>query len=190
VLNALTQNAGAPPNPSLVRQFLDGETASSATSLQMTAKDSSADERLIKDSGRPFLEGILAAPICYTHGTLRRISDWCAAKRPDLRLHFAKTGTRGTGARDPSAHDTVDLWVAGGLQFTNGAAYSYVILIGTGTPSQPWARDLYAGSASELVLRVLLEDLAEHAKGAAETAPSVPAREAALTSTIADPKPQ
>ena len=109
---------------------------------------------------------------------------------PDLRLHFAKTGTRGTGTRDPRAHDTVDLWVAGGLQFTNGAAYSYVILIGTGSPAQPWARDLYAGSASELVLRVLLEDLAKHAQGAGEAAPAAGAREASLTGHSADTNPQ
>ena len=45
-----------------------------------------------------------------------------------MRLHFAKTGTQVTADRDA----TVDTWIAGGLQFANGAAYSYVVLVGTG----------------------------------------------------------
>jgi hypothetical protein len=53
----------------------------------------------------------------------------------------------------------VDLWVAGGIKFANGPAYSYVLVIGSGSPSEPWARDLYAGQVAEPLLRVLLEDL-------------------------------
>lgn len=87
-----------------------------------------------------------------------------------MRLHFAKTGTRGTGASDPQAHDTVDLWVSGGIQFETGPAYSYVILIGTGNPGRPWARDLYAGSVTEPLIRVLLEDLANLAARKGQTA--------------------
>ena len=114
----------------------------------------------VHKSGRKLLEALLSAPLCNRHGTLRRISDWCARKRPDVKLHFAKTGTRGTGALEPGADDTVDLWVAGGIQFATGPAYSYVVLIGTGNPSQPWARELYSGVVAEPLLRLLLEDLA------------------------------
>jgi len=32
-------------------------------------------------------------------------------------------------------------------------------VIGSGSPSEPWARDLYAGQVAERLLRVLLEDL-------------------------------
>jgi hypothetical protein len=90
---------------------------------------------------------------------LKRLSDWCAANRKNVALHFAKTGTRGTGAADPAAYDTVDLWVAGGIKFNSGASYSYVLLIGTGSPAHPWARDLYAGQVAEPLLRVPLQDL-------------------------------
>jgi len=37
---------------------------------------------------------------------------------------------------DPNA--TVDVWTTGGLQFSNGAAYSYVVLVGTGSVREPW----------------------------------------------------
>ena len=76
------------------------------------------------------------------------------------RLHFAKTGT--SVSLDPNA--TVDTWASGGLQFANGAAYSYVVMVGTGTASKPWARDLHAAQIAAPLLDVLLHDLAEHAK--------------------------
>jgi hypothetical protein len=114
---------------------------------------------IAKPEGRAALHDFLTAPVCYRHGTMRQLSDWCAANREGVSLHFAKTGTRGTGAADPAADDTVDLWVAGGIQFESGAAYSYVVVVGTGTPAQPWARDLYSGQIAEPLVRVLLEDL-------------------------------
>ncbi|ODA66010.1 Transglycosylase [Methyloligella halotolerans] len=114
---------------------------------------------IAKPSARAGLRDFLTAPVCYAHGTMRHLSDWCAANRKGVSLHFAKTGTRGTGAADPNADDTVDLWVAGGIQFETGAAYSYVVVVGTGTPAQPWARDLYSGQIAEPLVRVLLEDL-------------------------------
>ena len=124
----------------------------------------------IKAGAAPLLKALLSAPVCYRHGTLRRVSDWCADKRADVALHFAKTGTRGTGALTADADDTVDLWVAGGIQFEAGPAYSYVILVGTGNPNRPWGRDLYAGSVTEPLLRALLEDLAKLAVKKDETA--------------------
>ena len=118
-------------------------------------------ESLVTDRSHAGLKDFLSAPICYKFGTLKRLSDWCAKDRDDIRLHFAKTGTWGTGAYDRNADDTVDLWVAGGVAFASGPAYSYVILVGTGSPSTAWARDLYAGVVTEPLLRVLLEDLAD-----------------------------
>lgn len=153
VLSALTGDERAPRPPSLL-QF---ETRS------LSGAPSAPLERLIKPDGRPLLARLLAAPICYRHGTLSHLGDWCAARRSDLSLHFAKTGTRGTGARAHDAYDTVDLWVAGGMQFKSGGAFSYVVLIGTGNPSRPWARDLYAGAVSGPLLRLLYKDLAEEA---------------------------
>lgn len=120
---------------------------------------------LIKRSSTPLIKTLLQAPLCYqiggvSHGTLKSLSHWCAARRGDLRLHFAKTGTQ--VASDPNA--TVDAWVSGGLQFANGAAYSYVVVVGTGSASQPWATGLHAAQVAAPLVDTLLKDLAEHAK--------------------------
>src|SRR5207249_4718817 len=111
------------------------------------------------------LKALLQAPLCYAHGgvqhgTLKSLAAWCSDKRTDLKLHFAKTGT--SVGLDVNA--TVDTWIAGGLQFANGAAYSYVVLIGTGNPAQPWARSLHAAQVGVPLLEMLLEDLKEHAR--------------------------
>jgi penicillin-binding protein 1A len=121
--------------------------------------------RIIRSEGRPLLKALLQAPLCYTHGgvqhgTLKSLGAWCADKRSDLKLHFAKTGT--SVGVDPNA--TVDTWIAGGVQFANGAAYSYIVLVGTGSPSQPWARSLHAAQVNVPLLEILLDDLKEHAR--------------------------
>lgn len=157
VLAALTDETGAIPEIS---------TPTLVQAIDRTAPPETVEEGLratpnpIRAEARDTLKTLLSAPLCNRFGTLHYVNDWCAERRKDVRLHFAKTGTRGTGASDPQAPDTVDLWVSGGIQFETGPAYSYVILIGTGNPSRPWARDLYAGSAAEPLLRILLEDLA------------------------------
>ena len=94
------------------------------------------------------------------HGTLKSLGAWCAEKRNDLRLHFAKTGT----SVGVDINATVDTWITGGLQFSNGAAYSYVVLVGTGNPSQSWARSLHSAQVGVPLLEVLLGDLKEHAR--------------------------
>jgi hypothetical protein len=33
------------------------------------------------------------------------------------------------------------------------------VVVGTGSPAHPWARDLYAGQVAEPLVRILLEDL-------------------------------
>jgi hypothetical protein len=134
-------------------------------------------DTIIRRGGRAFLRTMLEAPLCYAPGgrptgTLRSLKDWCAGRRKELRLHFAKTGTQVT--EDPDA--TVDAWIAGGLQFSNGAAYSYVVVVGTGSASEPWARKLHAAQVAAPLLEVLLEDLEADAKTRAPTTVSLPKR--------------
>ena len=121
--------------------------------------------RLIQRRAAPLLRALLSAPLCYTAGgasvgTLKSLSAWCATRRPGLALHFAKTGTQVTA--DPNA--TVDVWATGGLQFANGAAYSYVVLVGTGSGQQPWANKVHAADAAAPLLNILLADLEAHAR--------------------------
>lgn len=88
-----------------------------------------------------------------------------------------KTGTQVT--QDPDA--SIDTWITGGLQFTNGAAYSYVVLVGTGSVREPFARKLHAADMTPLA-EMLLAELESHAKANPEPkllpprpAPSSPA---------------
>ena len=79
----------------------------------------------------------------------------------------------------------MDAWIAGGLQFANGAAYSYVVLVGTGSTSEPWAHNVHAAKVASPLLETLLADLAEHAKrnpdpGALPARPAVAAAPATL----------
>ena len=168
ILQALS--AGTPGEfvlrpPTLVRTFhQNGASASDAATEIPAGNAKDAIPSPIRAEGRTLLRDLLSAPLCYRHGTLRRLADWCATSRSDIRLHFAKTGTRGTGASDAEADDTVDLWVAGGIRFAAGPAFSYVVLVGTGNPNAPWGRDLYAGSVAEPLVRALLDNLAVLAK--------------------------
>ncbi len=169
VLAALTEQGGRPVRPpSLVRTY-DFVTKAHADAF---ARDTSSDivpSKLIRKDAAPMLKALLQAPLCYQTGgapagTLKVVSGWCAERRADLRLHFAKTGTMVTA--DPNA--TVDNWIGGGLQFQNGAAYSYVVLIGTGSAREPWATNVHAAQTGARLLKVMLEDLAVHAKGNAQ----------------------
>jgi hypothetical protein len=124
-----------------------------------------APDKFIRRGGRGLLRALLQAPLCYQAagkptGTLKSLSAWCASRHPGLRLHFAKTGTQVT--TDPDA--TVDAWIAGGLQFGNGAAYSYVVVVGTGSARDPWARNLHSAQIAAPLLETLLTDLEADAK--------------------------
>ena len=90
------------------------------------------------------------------------------ARRPGVKLHFAKTGTQVTEDVDA----TVDAWIAGGLQFANGAAYSYVVVVGTGSAREPWARNLHAAQVAVPLLDALLTDLEAEATGQARATPA------------------
>lgn len=109
------------------------------------------------------IQTLLSAPLCYeayktSHGTLKALSQWCAGRKSNVRLHFAKTGTQVT--EDPDA--SIDAWITGGVQFTNGAAYSYVVLVGTGSVRQPFARKLHGADITPLA-EALLKNLEQHA---------------------------
>lgn len=165
VLAALLKKSLTPVKlPSLVKSY---DYTRPEHALAATAMESTTDivpNAVIKRHATPLLKSLLEAPLCYTAGgapagTLKVLSHWCAARKPGLRLHFAKTGTQVT--HDPN--QTVDTWITGGIQFTNGAAYSYVMLVGTGNPNEPWATQLHAAQVAPL-LEALLDDLSEHAK--------------------------
>ncbi|GJM03994.1 MAG: hypothetical protein DHS20C08_24950 [Rhodomicrobium sp.] len=115
---------------------------------------------VIRPAARQRVKEFLSAPLCYAkgksrHGTLKSASNWCAARRKDVKLHFAKTGTQVTS--DPDA--TVDVWVTGGIQFTNGKSYSYVITVGTGNRNRAWSRKLHSAQIGAPLLQALLKEL-------------------------------
>ena len=68
---------------------------------------------------------------------------------------------------------TVDAWIAGGLQFSNGAAYSYVVVVGTGSAREPWARNLHAAQVAVPLLDALLTDLEAEVTGRKPTPAAV-----------------
>jgi membrane peptidoglycan carboxypeptidase len=151
--------------PTLIATYDYTQKGQGGAGIAAEARPAVIPKSLIRPSAVWLIRSLLEAPLCYqaggqSYGTLKSISQWCGRRRGDLRLHFAKTGT--SVALDPNA--TVDTWVSGGLQFTNGAAYSYVVLVGTGTASKPWARDLNAAQVAAPLVDVLLRDLADHAK--------------------------
>ena len=158
---------GASPvkTPSLIRtyDYTNGDAAAGAAAQPDAGRI--VPDKLIRRGGRPLLRALLQAPLCYQAGgrpagTLKSLSAWCASRHPGLRLHFAKTGTQVTA--DPDA--TVDAWIAGGLQFGNGAAYSYVVVVGTGSARDPWARNLHSAQLAAPLLETLLIDLEADAK--------------------------
>ena len=172
VLAALTGEGARPvPMPTLVRRFDHDASAAEAQGGAITPS------RLVRPHGVPFVRAMLQAPLCYrhqgaAHGTLKSLAHWCAADRPGVRLHFAKTGTDTT--EDPN--QTVDTWIAGGLQFASGNAYSYVVLVGTGSTAEPFGRSLHAAQVATPLLDVLLADLeaAQSRRSAAGEAPKAP----------------
>lgn len=161
MLNALIEKGNrAVKPPSLIRAY-DYTRPEAADAAHLQGNEI-VPNTLIRRGAHGLLKALLQAPLCYTvgkepTGTLKSLSHWCASRRNDLRLHFAKTGTMVTA----DANATVDAWITGGLQFSNGAAYSYVVLVGTG--HENWARSVHGAQVTPL-LETLLQDLAGHAK--------------------------
>ncbi|MEI9900777.1 MAG: transglycosylase domain-containing protein [Hyphomicrobium sp.] len=146
--------------------------------------------RILRAGGRGFVRSVLQGPLCYEAGgkptgTLKDLSRWCAARHPGIRLHFAKTGTQVTEDIDA----TVDAWIAGGLQFSTGAAYSYVVVVGTGSAREPWARNLHAAQVAVPLLDALLADLEAEATGKRAPAAAI-AKPAAASATTAKKPPK
>ncbi|CAN1723912.1 Glycosyl transferase family 51 [Hyphomicrobium sp. 1Nfss2.1] len=171
VLASLIGRGASPlPMPTLVKGYdftsLDEDGAGQASG-------SIIPNKIIRAGGRPLVQALLQAPLCYEAGgrptgTLKDLSGWCARRHPGVKLHFAKTGTQVT--EDVSA--TVDAWITGGLQFSNGAAYSYVVVVGTGSSSAPWAHNLHAAQVAVPLLDALLKDLEAEATGKKRPAPA------------------
>ena len=165
VLAALLDKGGKPVKlPTLVRTY-DFTSRDAALAFGRDKSTDVVPNKLIRRDSHAMLKTLLQAPLCYTaggqsHGTLKGLAGWCAERRADLRLHFAKTGTHTTS--DPN--ESVDAWITGGLQFANGAAYSYVVLVGTGSTAEPFARNLHAAQVGVPLAAALLEDLQGHAK--------------------------
>jgi penicillin-binding protein 1A len=166
ILASLTGRGGTPQRlPTLVSSF-DFTNPRDAETYALQPRGELRPDHLIRPAAHNLLRALLEAPLCYEDkrgnriGTLNAIGDWCAARRASVKLHIAKTGT--TVTADPDA--TVDTWAAGGIQFASGAAYSYVVLVGTGDVGRPLGRRLHASQLAAPLLRVLLEDLENHAK--------------------------
>ncbi len=165
ILSSLTgQGHNRVPLPYMVRHFQKSGLENPYQKNRLTSELSSSTDilpnKVIRSYARTRLREFLQSPLCYNdgknrHGTLKKLSNWCAARRSDVKLHFAKTGTQVTV--DPD--ETVDVWLAGGIQFQNGKAYSYVITIGTGNRNRSFARKLHASQLGVPVLKTLLEDL-------------------------------
>ncbi len=164
ILGALLERGNVPVRaPSLVRTF--DYTSAEAQVLAGDGDAAVRPSQLIRADSHALLKTLLSAPLCYrhggtAHGTLKLLAPWCADGRADLKLHFAKSGTSVTTDADA----TVDTWTAGGIQFANGAAYSYVVMVGTGSAASTWARKMHAAQATTPLVAALLDDLKGHAK--------------------------
>ncbi len=116
--------------PTLIAAYDYTQKGQNGAGIAAEARPAIIPKSLIRPSAVWLIRSLLEAPLCYqtggqSYGTLSSLKQWCARRRGDLRLHFAKTGT--SVSLDPNA--TVDTWASGGLQFNNGAAYSYVVLV-------------------------------------------------------------
>ncbi len=188
ILAALTKDGDRPVRaPTLVQQYeFTTEDVREQFAERPEYEIKPAD--IIRPGSLAAIRSFLRAPLCYQnkgrqYGTLNRLKDWCAARRAGLKLHFAKTGTAVTA--DPDA--TTDTWVTGGMQFTNGARYSYVVVVGSGSATQPFARNLHSSQLVQPLLRILLEDLEDHAR---RNPPVRPVSHASLQNSVTVAKPK
>ena len=189
ILGALLERGNTPVRaPTLVRAF--DYISPGAQEAAQNGEAAITPTALIRSDSHGMLKSLLSAPLCYRFGgapfgTLKSLAIWCADGRNDLRLHFAKTGTSVT--TDPAA--TVDTWTAGGIQFANGAAYSYVVMVGTGSAQETWGRNMNSAQATAPLVAALLEDLKGHAK-AHPMAGLLPAPKIADAGKLLQPAPQ
>ena len=174
VLAALSGRAGqAIPAPSLVQNY-DFTSTTEEQSYQNAPRETVIAQDIIRRPAHAAIRAFLQAPLCYqsggrNHGTLRKLKEWCAPSRRGLALHFAKTGTAVAQDRD----STIDTWITGGLRFNNGAEYSYVVVVGTGSATKPIAHRLHSSQLAVPLLRVLLRDLEKHSRTYSKVAQKV-----------------
>lgn len=166
-LAALLDRGGTPVRPPSLAARYDFTTPEDRAQFEQQAGAAIVPSKLIRADAHPLLRALLKSPLCHQaqgkpQGTLKDLAQWCADRRASVRLHVAKTGTSVT--EDPDA--TVDTWVTGGVQFASGAAYSYVVMVGTGR--ETWARKLHATQVAAPLADVLLADLEALAKQAPE----------------------
>ena len=187
VLAALTGEGHKPVHPpTLVKLYDHGDLGALETN---EVEKGILPNRYLRPHGAAFVKTVLQAPLCYrqggtAHGTLKSLAHWCATERPGVKLHFAKTGTDTT----EDANQTVDTWITGGIQFASGRAFSYVVLVGTGSTREPFGRALHAAQVASPLLEVLLKDLEGTPKYAPATAAQ--AKPAAATAPAAMPTPK
>lgn len=163
-LNWLRQNTAKHPG-----EFLD--------QVQRALNSPSSNiypDRLVPPSQRQAVMEMLRSPVCYKGrgGTLAGLSEWC----DKTRLIFGKTGTydisksfSDVGGVAPGRRGiTHTIWMAGGLQFLDQRAYSFVLMIAGPDPRTPIALpqgtpngELEASDAAEL-MNFVLHDVAEH----------------------------
>jgi penicillin-binding protein 1A len=161
--------------PTLVKSYDKSLLAAETPPHEARASDI-VPATLIRYDAVPLIKTLLSAPLCNTVGstpvgTLSSLSAWCAGRKPNVTLHFGKTGTQVN--MDPDA--TVDAWAAGGIQFANGEAYSYVVVVGTGDANKPFAHKLHAAQIAAPLLEVLLQDLSGEVKTPPQLAEITPA---------------
>ncbi len=174
VLAALSGRPGQDvPPPTLVQNY-DFTSSTEAEKYSKAPRETIAAKDIIRRPAHAAIRAFLQAPLCYrsggrNHGTLRQLNAWCAPSRKGLALHFAKTGT--AVAQDPNS--TIDTWITGGLRFNNGAEYSYVVVVGTGSVAKPIGQRLHSSQLAVPLLRVLLRDLEQHSRGFAQVARKV-----------------
>lgn len=178
ILAALTGRGHLPVEaPTLVAKY-DFTSKENREAFEKRDRHRIVPNELIRPSARGMIRRLLQAPLCYqsnhrSHGTLKGLKDWCASRHKGVILHIAKTGTAVTANQNA----TIDGWVTGGLKFSNGAAYSYVVVVGTGSASQPFADRLHSSQLAVPLVRSLLESLEEHARNhpvAARKRPGIP----------------
>ncbi|MFM2423079.1 MAG: hypothetical protein RL291_1609 [Pseudomonadota bacterium] len=165
VLAALTGQGHKPVTPPSLVKGYDFTTRMAADLFRAQQSRVIVPNAVVRPASAPMLKALLSSPLCYraggqATGTLKALARWCADGRRDLKLHFAKTGTDTTA--DPSM--TVENWITGGIQFANGAAYSYVVLLGTGSTREPFGRNLHASQSAVPLVDMLLAELEQHAK--------------------------
>jgi len=165
VLAALIGSGARPVRqPTLIKAY-DYTSAATALAAREAAEPPIVPASIIRPGAHALIKALLQAPLCHTaggamHGTLKGLAHWCATRRSGLHLHFAKTGTDTT----EDASQTVDTWATGGLQLANGAAYSYVVLVGTGSARTPLGTNLHAAQLTSPLLAILLDELEAHGR--------------------------